>query len=209
VIVRPDQLAYVIYTSGSTGRPKGVLVAHGGVVNLALAQGVLFGVGVGDGVLQFASFGFDAAVSELVVALVAGGRLVVASAEERADVGLLAGLVRGCGVRVATLPPSLLSVLEPADLVGLRTLVTAGERLDGGLAGVWGEWFRLVNAYGPTEVTVCASAAVLGGGVGGGVGGVPPIGWPLENVRLYVLDERLVPVAVGVVGELFIGGVGV
>ncbi|WP_301647756.1 non-ribosomal peptide synthetase, partial [Streptomyces arenae] len=161
VVVHPEQLAYVIYTSGSTGRPKGVQVAHGGVVNLAVAQGGLFGVGVGEGVLQFASFGFDAAVSELVVALVAGGVLVVASAEERADVGLLAGLVRGCGVRVATLPPSLLSVLEPADLVGLRTLVTAGERLDGGLAGVWGEWFRLVNAYGPTEATVCASAAVL------------------------------------------------
>ncbi|MFC9249723.1 amino acid adenylation domain-containing protein, partial [Streptomyces sp. NPDC057136] len=109
VTATPDQLAYVIYTSGSTGRPKGVQVAHGGVVNLALAQAQVFGVGAGDGVLQFAPFGFDAAVSEVAVTLAAGGRLVVATGEERGEPRALAALVREREVRVATLPPSLLA----------------------------------------------------------------------------------------------------
>ncbi|MFJ6574295.1 amino acid adenylation domain-containing protein, partial [Streptomyces sp. NPDC091292] len=200
-----DQLAYVIYTSGSTGRPKGVQVAHGGVVNLALAQARTFGVGAGDGVLQFAPFGFDAAVSEVVVTLVAGGRLVVATAEERAEPRALAALVREREIRVATLPPSLLAVLDPADLVGLRTLVTAGERLEEAAAAVWRGGYRLLNAYGPTEITVCASIAVLDPEGQG----VPSIGTPMSNTRVYVLDKQLRPVPVGVVGELFVAGVGV
>ncbi|MFJ6574311.1 amino acid adenylation domain-containing protein, partial [Streptomyces sp. NPDC091292] len=201
----PDQLAYVIYTSGSTGRPKGVQVAHRGVVNLALAQAQAFGVGVGDGVLQFAPFGFDAAVSEVVVTLVAGGRLVVATAEERAEPRALAALVREREIRVATLPPSLLAVLDPADLVGLRTLVTAGEQLEEAAAAVWRGEYRLLNAYGPTEATVCASIAVLDPEGQG----VPSIGTPMTNTRAYVLDAHLRPVPIGVAGELYIAGTGV
>ncbi|MGN9822101.1 amino acid adenylation domain-containing protein, partial [Streptomyces sp. SD11] len=203
--VHADQLAYVIYTSGSTGRPKGVQVAHGGVVNLVRAQGREFGVGAGDAVVQFAPFGFDAAVSEVCVTLAAGGTLVVATAEERAEPEALAALVRRRGVRVATLPPSLLAVLNPGDLTGLRTLVTAGERLDAGAAAGWRTEHRLLNAYGPTETTVCASIAT----VEPDGEGAPPIGAPIDNTRTYVLDERLNPVPVGVAGELFIGGSGV
>ncbi|MGW6642429.1 amino acid adenylation domain-containing protein, partial [Streptomyces iakyrus] len=203
--VSGDALAYVIYTSGSTGRPKGVQVAHRGVVNLALAQARAFGVGEGDGVLQFAPFGFDAAVSEVAVTLAAGGRLVVATAEERGEPQALAGLVREKDVRVATLPPSLLAVLEPADLAGLRTLVTAGERLEEAAAARWRGAYRLLNAYGPTEATVCASIAVLDPDGQG----VPSIGTPMANTRAYVLDGQLRPVPVGVLGELFIAGVGV
>jgi amino acid adenylation domain-containing protein len=201
----PDQLAYVIYTSGSTGRPKGVQVAHRGVVNLALAQARAFGVGAGDGVLQFAPFGFDAAVSEVAVTLAAGGRLVVARAEERGEPRVLAALVREREVRVATLPPSLLAVLEPVDLAGLRTLVTAGERLEEAAAVRWRGEYRLLNAYGPTEATVCASIAVLDPDGDG----VPPIGAPMANTRAYVLDDRLRPVPVGMTGELYIAGTGV
>ncbi|WP_261991503.1 non-ribosomal peptide synthetase [Streptomyces sp. OR43] len=205
VTTAPDQLAYVIYTSGSTGRPKGVQVAHRGVVNLAQAQARAFGVGEGDGVLQFAPFGFDAAVSEVVVTLAAGGRLVVATAEERGEPRALAALVREKDVRVATLPPSLLAVLEPADLAGLRTLVTAGERLEEAAAARWRGEYRLLNAYGPTEATVCASIAVLDPDGDG----VPPIGAPMGNTRVYVLDDRLRPVHVGMTGELYIAGTGV
>ncbi|MEU8530981.1 amino acid adenylation domain-containing protein, partial [Streptomyces sp. NPDC048629] len=205
VVSSPDRLAYVIYTSGSTGRPKGVQVPHAGVVNLAMAQAGAFGVEAGDGVLQFAPFGFDAAVSEVAVTLAAGGRLVVATAEERGEPRALAALVREKEVRVATLPPSLLAVLEPADLVGLRTLVTAGERLEEAAAARWRGEYRLLNAYGPTEATVCASIAVLDPEGDG----VPPIGAPMENTRVYVLDGQLRPVPVGVVGELYIAGVGV
>ena len=199
----PGQLAYVMYTSGSTGRPKGVLVSHGGVVNLVVAQRGVFGAGPGVRVLQFASFSFDAAVSEVCVTLAAGGTLVVAGAGERGEPGRLAGLVREQGVQVATLPPSLLGVLVPGDLGGLGTLVAAGERLDGQLAGGWRERHRLLNAYGPTETTVCASIAVVGSGRG-----VPPIGGPVANTRVYVLDGCLGLVPAGVAGELFVAGAG-
>ncbi|MFJ4246540.1 non-ribosomal peptide synthase/polyketide synthase [Streptomyces iakyrus] len=205
VTTSPDQLAYVIYTSGSTGRPKGVQVAHRGVVNLAQAQARAFGVGEGEGVLQFAPFGFDAAVSEVVVTLASGGRLVVATGQERDEPRALAALVREKDVRVATLPPSLLSVLEPDDLAGLRTLITAGERLEEAAAAPWRREYRLLNAYGPTEATVCASIAVLDPEGEG----VPPIGAPMANTRAYVLDDRLRPVPIGMTGELYVGGTGV
>ncbi len=158
------QLAYVMYTSGLTGAPKGVQVTHGGVVNLTVAQGPVFGAAAGTRVLQFASFSFDAAVWEVCGALAAGATLVIAAAGERAEPGALAGLVRDRGVAVATLPPSLLGVLAPGELAGLVTLVSAGERLDGGVADRWREHHRLLNAYGPTEATVCASIAVTGPG---------------------------------------------
>ncbi|MFJ2264643.1 amino acid adenylation domain-containing protein, partial [Streptomyces sp. NPDC087844] len=205
VPVHGDQLAYVIYTSGSTGRPKGVQVAHRGVVNLVRAQARAFGVGAGDVVVQFAPFGFDAAVSEVCVTLGSGGTLVVATARERAEPEALAALVRGRNVRVATLPPSLLAVLNPGDLDGMATLVTAGERLDAATAMAWGAHHRLLNAYGPTEATVCVSIAT----VDPDSQGAPPIGVPIDNTRTYVLDERLNPVPVGVAGELYIAGTGV
>jgi acyl-coenzyme A synthetase/AMP-(fatty) acid ligase/acyl carrier protein len=110
-------------------------------------------------------------------------------------------------VRVATLPPSLLAVLEPADLAGLRTLVTAGERLEEAAAARWRGEYRLLNAYGPTEATVCASIAVLD--PDGEGERAPSIGVPMANTRVYVLDAQLRPVPAGMTGELFIAGVGV
>ncbi|MFC6023463.1 condensation domain-containing protein, partial [Plantactinospora solaniradicis] len=113
MVVHPDQAAYVMFTSGSTGRPKGVQVTHRGLASLVAGQRELFGIGAGTGVLQFASFGFDASVSELCVTLAGGGRLVMADEAHRGDPAALAGLVRAGGVEVATLPPSLLGVLAP------------------------------------------------------------------------------------------------
>src|SRR5262249_45105071 len=144
----PGGLAYVMFTSGSTGRPKGVQITHGGVVNLVAAQASVFEVSEGATALQFASFGFDAWVSEVGVALASGAELVVVSSVERAEPSALAALIRDCGVAVATLPPSLLTVLTPGDLDGLVTLVSAGERLPSDLAMAWGERHRVVNAYG-------------------------------------------------------------
>ncbi|MFI0479413.1 amino acid adenylation domain-containing protein [Actinomadura sp. 9N215] len=208
VAVDQTGLAYVMYTSGSTGTPKGVQVAHGGVLALAVAQRRLFGVSPGDRLLGFASFSFDASVWELVMALSSGGVLVVASAQERAEAGRVAELVTAAGVNVATLPPSLLHALgaaapagEPArELAGVSTLVTAGERLDEGLAATWSTDRRLFNAYGPTETTVCASAGQCLPGDGA------PIGEPIANTTVYVLDQSLGLVPIGVTGELFVGG---
>ncbi|MET7339624.1 amino acid adenylation domain-containing protein, partial [Nonomuraea sp. NPDC005650] len=195
VPVAPGQAAYLIYTSGSTGRPKGVRVGHRGLVNLVVAQQEAFGVSAGSRVLQFASPGFDAAVSEIAVTLAAGATLVVPRAEQRtAD---LAGFIREQRVDVATLPPSLLATLDPAQLPEL-TLISAGEHLDPELAQVWGGRHRLLNAYGPTETTVCATIGQDPAGIGG----------PIANTTTHVLDAHLNLAPTGVSGELFVGGVG-
>jgi amino acid adenylation domain-containing protein len=200
----PDSLAYVIYTSGSTGRPKGVMVPHRGVVNLALAQIDLFRVSVDSRVLQFASFSFDAAVSEVLTALLAGARLHLAPQEELMPGAPLVETLRKGEISVATLPPSVLTVMPSADFPALRTLVSAGEACPAEVARRWAPGRHFVNAYGPTETTVCATASAAEDG-----SRKPTIGGPIANARAYVLDERLRPVPIGVPGELCVGGAGV
>ncbi|HEU4452177.1 MAG TPA: amino acid adenylation domain-containing protein, partial [Longimicrobium sp.] len=202
--VSPDHLAYVIHTSGSTGTPKGVMVPHRGVPNLAFAQARRFGIDGTSRVLQFASFSFDAAVAELFDALLTGATLVMAPREALLPgAGLLETLRRG-RVTVATLPPSVLAILPPDDLPELRTVVSAGEAVDAATVERWSAGRAFVNAYGPTEVTVCATSAACEAD-----GRAPAIGRPLENVRVYVLDAAGRPAPVGVPGELYVGGVGV
>jgi amino acid adenylation domain-containing protein len=202
--VLPGNLAYVIYTSGSTGTPKGVLVPHRGLANAARGHARDLGVGAGDRVLQFASPSFDASVAEMVMALATGATLVLGTRETLAPGPDLLRLLRDQEVTVATLPPSALAVLPPAELPALRTLMTAGEACPAELVERWAPERRFFNLYGPTEATIWSTTAACAPG-----GGRPPIGRPVANTRAYVLDARGEPVPVGVAGELYVGGAGV
>ena len=202
-----DALAYVIYTSGSTGRPKGVLVPHRGLVNLALAQARLFRVTPQSRILQFASPAFDAAISEVAMALATGAALHLAPRQAMLPGPELMELLRRREISVVTLPPSALAALpDPQEnpLPSLRSLVVAGEACPPALAARWAAGRRLVNAYGPTETTVCATA----GEVSGSDASRPlSLGAPLENLRAVLLDPHGMPVPLGVPGELYVGGV--
>ena len=201
--VGAENLAYVIYTSGSTGRPKGVQLAHRGLVNMAQAQLETFSVGAEDRILQFSSLSFDASVFEMVMSFAAGATLCFAPREELLPGPSLVGLLRGQKITSVTLPPTVLALSPDAPLPDLRTVIVAGEECSAELVGRWAAGRRLFNAYGPTETTVWATVAECFND-----GRKPPIGRPVQNVQVYVLDGAGEPVPVGVPGELYLGGEG-
>jgi len=204
--VLAHSLAYVIYTSGSTGKPKGVALPHSGFVNMILAQIAGFGIGADDVVLQFASCSFDASLSEIFMALLSGARLVAAPEAAIRDGGQFLALLTAESVTVATLPPSYLRALDGADLASLRVLITAGEAPDERDARHYARRLRYFNAYGPTEASVCASwhevdaKAAYPDGI--------PIGHPIANSRMTLLDRWGRAVPVGAVGEICLAGAG-
>ncbi|MCC6697285.1 MAG: amino acid adenylation domain-containing protein [Candidatus Hydrogenedentes bacterium] len=200
----PEHLAYVIYTSGSTGRPKGALLEHRGLCNLVEAQTHAFGVTEDSRVLQFASMSFDASVSEVFMALCTGATLCLARQETLAAADDLARLLREERITTVTLPPSILKVLPASEFPDLRTVIAAGERCTASVVNQWAPGRAFFNAYGPTETTVCASIAMCEAPVDHD----PPIGRPMANMQLYVLDQEMRAVPVGVPGELYIGGAG-
>jgi amino acid adenylation domain-containing protein/non-ribosomal peptide synthase protein (TIGR01720 family) len=201
--VRPEHLAYVMYTSGSTGSPKGVLVEHRGLSSLAAEQVRRLGVRPDSRILQFASLNFDASVFEILMALSVGGVLCMARQESLLPGPALHRTLREQCISIATLPPSSMAALPEEALPDLQVLNLAGEAVSRGLAAPWAPGRRIFNLYGPTECTIWATMAELDGVT------QPAIGRPIRNVEVYLLDQRLQPVPVGIPGELYIGGVGV
>ncbi|HZC76465.1 MAG TPA: amino acid adenylation domain-containing protein, partial [Ktedonobacterales bacterium] len=196
----PRNTAYLIYTSGSTGTPKGVAVTHGGLPNLAGTEIDRFPITPESRILQFAPLGFDATIWELGAALAAGAALVLVPSDKRSGEAV-ARLIEEQGVSHATLPPALLGSLSQE--LPLQTLIVAGEACSPDAAGRWSRERRMINAYGPTETTVCATMSdPLAGATH------PPIGRPIWNTQVYVLDCGLQPVPAGVAGELYIAGAG-
>jgi amino acid adenylation domain-containing protein len=218
--VSPLNAACVIYTSGSTGRPKGVLVEHRSLVNYILSAGETFDLKESDRVLQFASISFDAAAEEIFTCLSRGAMLVLRSEEM---LSTAEGFLRTCGqmgVTVLDLPTAYWHLLAGELHAGravmpecVRLVVIGGEKAHAGQVSRWHETVRqqvrLVNTYGPTEATVVATACELRAVEGGAQRAEVPIGRAVSNVTTYLLDRRLRPVPVGVVGELYIGGAGV
>ncbi len=204
--ILPTQPAYVIFTSGSTGRPKGVIVPHKGNVNMSLDQVREFGITPTDKVFQFASISFDASVYEIFMAFYGGATLVLPAKSMIQDTGNFAAKLQRSGVTVIVLPPVYLKALRPEELIFLRVLITAGESADVQQAAYLSGLTDYYNAYGPTEYSVCASLYKVS----------PadknksriPIGKPIANTRIYILNEALQVLPIGVAGEMFIAGEG-
>ncbi|WP_338490669.1 amino acid adenylation domain-containing protein [Pseudomonas trivialis] len=203
--------AYVIYTSGSTGQPKGVINEHAGVVNRLLWMQDAYGLNADDAVLQKTPFSFDVSVWEFFWPLFTGARLVMARPGGHKEPAYLCEVIQTERITTLHFVPSMLDVFlahgDVSQAAGLRQVMCSGEALPGSLVRRFKQQLPdigLYNLYGPTEAAVdvtawnCARPDVPDN---------TPIGKPIANTRMYVLDAQLQPVPLGVVGELFIGGV--
>jgi amino acid adenylation domain-containing protein len=200
--VTASNLAYIIYTSGSTGQPKGTMLSHRGVCNLVQAQRKAFAIQPDSCVFQMAALSFDASVSEIFVTLLSGATLVLPTPETALPDKELVDLLRRQAVTVMTCTPSVWAILPEEALPQLKTVISAGEACPASVVARWAAGRRFINAYGPTEASVCATLGEVS------VEGKPAIGRPIDNVQIYLLDRRLQPVPLGVPGEIYIGGVG-
>ena len=219
--VRPDNLAYVIYTSGSTGTPKGVLIEHRSLVNYSQFAGELYALSPADCVLQFASFSFDASAEEIYACLTRGATLVLRTEGMTSSISSFLEKCDESRISVLDLPTAYWHEMVEAICSGdltlpsrLRLIIIGGESASAEKLKRWqkrvGKNVRLVNTYGPTEATIvttvcdltcCEDPIPKSRSV--------PIGRPVSNAAVYILDRHGQPVPVGVTGELCIGGVGV
>jgi amino acid adenylation domain-containing protein len=213
-VVSPDDLCYVLYTSGSTGRPKGAALPHRALVNLLRWQLARRGERPAARTLQFASLSFDVSFQEIFATWAAGGSLVLVDDDTRRDAEALLAHLRAEAVERVFLPfaalQNLAETAEGADarLPALREVVTAGEALRSTpqLTAFFraNPGLRLDNQYGPSETHVISAHRLPEDPSAWPL--LPPIGAPVDNVRLYVLDERMNPAPVGVPGELYAAG---
>ena len=220
ILTRPENLAYVIYTSGSTGRPKGVQVLQRGLINHAQTLARAYTIGPDDRVLQFITLSFDASGEEIYPALISGATLVLISSAAELVGGRLVHFCIDHDIHVLHLAASIwhqsvddLAAEEQLD-IPLRVLLVGGERPDIVRLRDWTRRLqrpmRFINAYGPTEATITAAKYELlcDEETVASLERIP-IGRPIANVAIYILDEAMQPVPIGVPGELFIGGAGV
>ena len=206
----PQHLAYVIYTSGSTGRPKGVMIEHAAVVNFLRSMRKRPGIEATDRLLAVTTIAFDIAALEIYLPLVAGARVVLADASDAADADSLARLLETHDITVMQATPATWKLLLRGGWKGCKTLkVLCGgealgtdlaEKLLARVASVW-------NMYGPTETTIWSCARRISRVER--PQHTEPIGGPINETRVHILDEHLRPVPPGAAGEIYIGGAGV
>jgi len=218
-VATPESAAYVIYTSGSTGTPRGVVVPHRGLVNHNVAAAKLFDLTPADRVLQFSSLSFDIAVEELFPAWITGAAVVLRGGDDTLEPAEFTRRIARAGITVLDLPTAywhawvdgLTALGEPLP-ASLRLVVVGGEKAQPAAFARWqaiaGDRVRWLNTYGPTEATVIATAFEPPADWAAGRDDLP-IGRPIANTQVYLLDPHGQPVPLGQPGELFIGGEGV
>ncbi len=211
--------AYVIYTSGSTGQPKGVEVTHAGLANFVSAAGRVYGISPGERVLQFASISFDAAAEEIFPCLAQGATLVLRTESMLGSVAVFVEKCREWKLTVLDLPTAYWQTLS-AEMNALKLRLPGTVRLviiggESALSEGFSNWLdcaspdvRLLNTYGPTEATVVATMHESSKEDMLSARGEIPIGQPISNTQVYLLDSSLQPVPIGAVGQLYVGGAG-
>ncbi|MCP3962380.1 MAG: amino acid adenylation domain-containing protein [bacterium] len=220
----PADLAYVIYTSGSTGKPKGVLIEHGSLSHYSRDAADAYGARAADRVLQFASLSFDTSAEEIYPCLTRGATLVLRNEEMLASVDDFLRQLDIDRVTLLNLPTAYWHEIsaelaeEPAPAVpeSLRLVIIGGEKALGERLARWRDWLaaadreiRLFNTYGPTESTIVITRCELGSAEDAELATDPPIGRPIGDTRVVLLDRDLEPVPRGLPGELYVGGPGV
>jgi amino acid adenylation domain-containing protein/thioester reductase-like protein len=200
---QPNDLAYVIYTSGTTGNPKGVMVEHASVINTLWALEDIYDFDEEHKKSScFTSFIFDVSVTEIFSSLLRGGELHLFDNDLKYSPELLSEYINNKKINFLYLPPAILGLLPKKDYHSLHAIIFAGEPCDQNVGAYWATKHKLYNYYGPTECAVYATGKLVQ------IRNVNEIGKPISNKTAYVLDTYLNPVAIGVIGELYIGGVG-
>ncbi|WP_286760569.1 amino acid adenylation domain-containing protein, partial [Salegentibacter sp. UBA1130] len=208
VMIRPEDPAYMIYTSGSTGKPKGVKISHKSVINMSYDQINQFGISPNDRIIWFSAIAFDASISEILMSFLSGATMVIPDEKIKNDVEKFSLFLKETEPTVATFPPSFLNHLKDECLKSFRAIITAGEPpIVDKAFHIKSQGIRYFNAYGPTECSVCVSIHEIISNHQNN--GFLPIGKPIANMRVYILDEKRNPVPVGVKGKIYVSGIGV
>ncbi|MEY8861633.1 AMP-binding protein, partial [Tenacibaculum singaporense] len=201
-----EDLAYIIYTSGSTGKPKGVMIEHRNVVNLIISQTNKFKIDETEKVLQFSNISFDASVEQIFLAILNGSELVLVSREDILEPTAFEKIIIKKEITHLHATPSYLKALTLTSDTKLKRIIAGGEACSSELAKKLGEVAYFYNEYGPTETTVTSIEYHFENQYINN--NIYPIGKPIGNTAVYVLDDSLSLVAEGVLGELYISGSG-
>ena len=205
--IAANDLAYIIYTSGTSGKPKGVMVHHEAIANLVQHQLDYFGVSEGEHVLQFSPFYFDASVEQMWLALCSGSKLFMLSESTIKNQADFNSYIKENSITHLHATPSYLDAIELGDDLSLKRIIAGGEVCSAMTAHKFIPKYPFYNEYGPTETTVTSTECLINDAMI--TSGVLPIGKPIANTHIYILDRHLNLMPEGLIGDLYIGGKGV